>query len=52
MAKYLQQLLGAQEPMFSTTIRQLEKMVGHKSVDVRYIAAVSYTHLDVYKRQG
>ena len=52
MAKYLQQLLGAQEPMFSTTIRQLEKMVGHKSVDVRYIADITARAHQVMRQIG
>ncbi|MFZ1258253.1 MAG: carbohydrate kinase family protein [Candidatus Saccharimonas sp.] len=38
MAKILQQLLGAKEPQFSIALRELERMTGNKSVDVRYIA--------------
>lgn len=52
MAKYLQQLLGAQEPVFSTTLRRLEKMIGHKSVDVAYIADITSRAHVVMRRMG
>jgi sugar/nucleoside kinase (ribokinase family) len=52
MAKYLQQLLGAQEPVFSTTVRQLEKMVGHAGVDVRYIADITTRAHQVMRQIG
>ena len=34
MAKFLRVLLDANEPMFSATLRQREKMTGRKGVDV------------------
>lgn len=41
MAKFLRVLLDANEPMFSATLRQLEKMTGRKGVDVAYIADIT-----------
>ncbi|QQS22200.1 carbohydrate kinase family protein [Candidatus Saccharibacteria bacterium] len=52
MSKYLQQLLGADEPMFSTTLRQLEKMTGHKATDVAYIADMTARAHQVMRRMG
>jgi ribokinase len=40
MAKFLQDLLQATEPLFSTALRQLEKATGHSSVDVRLISDI------------
>jgi sugar/nucleoside kinase (ribokinase family) len=52
MAKFLQQLLGAKEPHFSTTLRQLETMTGHKGTDVRYIADVTERAHEVMRKIG
>ncbi|NCU38026.1 carbohydrate kinase family protein, partial [Candidatus Saccharibacteria bacterium] len=52
MARYLQQLLQAQEPMFSATLRQLEKTTGRKGVDVRYIADIIHRAHSVMRRLG
>lgn len=41
MAKFLQQLLRAEEPMFSHSLKDLEKATGHKGVDVRLIADIT-----------
>ncbi|QQS68325.1 carbohydrate kinase family protein [Candidatus Saccharibacteria bacterium] len=41
MAKFLKQLLDAHEPMFSSSLRQLESMTGHRGVDVAYIADIT-----------
>lgn len=40
MAKFLQDLLQAQEPLFSMALRSLEKAAGHSGVDVRLISDV------------
>lgn len=40
MAKFLQDLLKAQEPLFSTALRRLEQAAGHSSVDVRLISDI------------
>ena len=40
MAKFLQDLLQAKEPLFTTALRQLEKAAGHSSVDVRLISDI------------
>jgi ribokinase len=40
MAKFLQDLLEAKEPLFTTALRQLEKAAGHSSVDVRLISDI------------
>lgn len=41
MAKFLQQLLHAEEPMFSHSLKELEKATGHKGVDVQLIADIT-----------
>lgn len=40
MAKFLQDLLQAEEPMFTTALRQLERATGHSGVDVRLISDI------------
>lgn len=40
MAKFLQDLLEAEEPLFSTAVRHLERATGHSGVDVRLISDV------------
>jgi ribokinase len=40
MAKFLQDLLQAEEPLFTTALRQLERATGHSGVDVRLISDV------------
>jgi len=40
MARFLRDLLSAQEPMFTTALRQLEQQAGGKGVDVAYIAHI------------
>ncbi len=52
MAKFLQQLLGAKEPNFTTTIRQLESMTGSRSIDVTYIADIIHRAHSVMRRIG
>lgn len=42
MAKILQQLLNAEEPLFSHSLKELEKAAGHKGVDVRLIADITH----------
>lgn len=41
MAKILRDLLDAEEPIFSTAVRQLEKASGNHSADVRLIAELT-----------
>lgn len=52
MAKFIQQLLDAKEPLFSTTLRQLESMTGNQSVDVAYIADITTRAHSVMRRLG
>lgn len=52
MAAFLRKLLDAQEPMFSLSLRQLEKITGHKGVDVGYIADITHRAHDVMRRIG
>lgn len=40
MARFLQLILDAQEPMFSAGLAKLEKTTGHSGVDVRLIADI------------
>jgi sugar/nucleoside kinase (ribokinase family) len=40
MAKFLQDLLEAEEPLFTTALRHLERAAGHSSVDVRLISDI------------
>jgi hypothetical protein len=40
MAKFLQDLLQAEEPLFSMALRKLEQAAGHSGVDVRLISDV------------
>jgi hypothetical protein len=41
MAKFLQQLLDAEEPIFSQALKQLEKASGNSGADVRLIADIT-----------
>lgn len=41
MAKFLQTLLGSNEPLFALTFQQLEAMTGRKSVDIAYMADIT-----------
>lgn len=52
MAAFLRKLLDAQEPMFSLSLRQLEKHTGHKGVDVGYIADITHRAHDLMRRIG
>lgn len=52
MAKFLQRLLEAEEPMFSTTLARLERMVGGRGIDVRYIADITRRAHAVMRRIG
>ncbi|HEV7951970.1 MAG TPA: carbohydrate kinase family protein [Candidatus Saccharimonadales bacterium] len=40
MAKFLQDLLQAEEPLFTTALRQLERATGHSGLDVRLISDI------------
>ncbi len=52
MAKFLQQLLKINEPMFSIGIRQLEKATGSSGVDTRLIADITHKAHDIMRRLG
>lgn len=52
MARFLQTLLSATEPMFSVGMAQLEKTTGHSGVDTRLIADITGRAHDVMRRLG
>ncbi len=52
MAKYLRQLLDAKEPLFSTSIRQLESMTGNRGIDVTYLADITARAHAVMRKIG
>ncbi len=41
MARFLRVLLNVPEPMFTTTLRELESATGRKSIDLAYIADIT-----------
>ncbi len=52
MAKFLQQLLNIDEPMFSVGMSQLEKTTGHGGVDTRLIADITHRAHAVMRKLG
>jgi sugar/nucleoside kinase (ribokinase family) len=52
MAKFLQDLLRAEEPLFSAALRHLERAAGHSSVDVRLISDIISRAHHVMRRIG
>jgi ribokinase len=52
MAAFLRKLLDAKEPMFSLSLRHLEKITGHKGVDVAYIADITHRAHSVMRSMG
>lgn len=52
MAKFLQDLLQAEEPLFTTALRQLERATGHSGVDVRLISDVITRAHHVMRQMG
>lgn len=50
MAKFLQQLLSIDEPMFSLGMDQLEKSAGHSGVDTRLIADITHRAHKIMRR--
>ncbi len=52
MARYLQQLLNAKEPMFSAAMRQLESMTRNQGIDVAYIGDITARAHDVMRQIG
>ena len=52
MARFLQQLLNAPEPAFTTTLRRLETMTGSQGIDVSYIANITKRAHDLMRRIG
>lgn len=52
MTKVLQQILQAQEPIFSVGLAQLEKMSGHSNIDIRYQASMIERAHVIMKKLG
>lgn len=52
MAKFLRDLLGAQEPMFGIALRHLEKASGHSGLDARLIGDILNQSHAVMRRIG
>lgn len=52
MAKFLQKLLDAPEPLFTTGLRQLEQATGQSGVDTRIIADITHTAHDCMRQIG
>lgn len=52
MARFLSQILGANEPLFSHNLRRLEKMTGGSGIDVRLIADMTHRAHAVMRRLG
>jgi hypothetical protein len=50
MAKALQKLLGAEEPMFSLGVIRLEKSTGNSGIDVRLIANITEKAHDIMRQ--
>lgn len=52
MARFLQLLLDAKEPMFSRGLAMLEKSTGHSGVDIRLIADVTEKAHQIMRKLG
>ena len=52
MARFLQDLLGAKEPLFMTAMHHLEKATGHDGIDVRLIGDIIGRGHAVLRRLG
>lgn len=52
MAKFLRDLLDAEEPIFSTALRQLEKASGHPAADARLIGDITQKVHDRMRKLG
>lgn len=52
MARFLRDLLNATEPMFTTTLRQLEQRSGGQGIDVAYIANIIERAHQVMRQLG
>jgi ribokinase len=52
MAKFLQQLLNIDEPLFTSGMLQLEKATGESGVDTRLIADMTHAAHDVMRQLG
>ncbi len=52
MAKFLQDLLQAEEPLFSTSLRHLELASGHAGIDVRLIGDIISRAHHVMRQMG
>lgn len=52
MTRFLQQLLNAEEPMFSRGIALLEKSSGNSSIDVRLIADITEKSHQIMRKLG
>lgn len=52
MAKFLQQILGLDEPLFSIGMNQLEKANGSQGIDTRLIADITHKAHDIMRKLG
>ncbi len=52
MAKFLRDLLDAEEPVFSLSLRQLEKASGHHGTDARLIGDITKKAHDAMRKLG
>ena len=52
MARFLRDLLNASEPMFTSTLRQLEQQSGGQGIDVAYIASIIERAHQVMRQLG
>lgn len=52
MAKFLRDLLDAEEPLFSDAVKQLERASGRNGIDVRLIADITHKAHEVMREMG
>lgn len=52
MARFLSQLLGAQEPLFTTNVRQLDSMTGRRGIDIKVLVSMTQRGHEVMRRIG
>lgn len=52
MARYLQQLLGASEPLFSAGLKKLERATGNKGIDAKLIGDIHTKAYAVMRKLG
>ncbi len=52
MAKFLQTVLGAKQPLFAITLRELEQKSSHQGIDVAYVADITHRAHAAMRRIG